>query len=89
MVRKWFSTQHCMKTIGANKMLTLYTPDVSHTITQKKQDFKTNATLTSLKKTDPKHCLIKEKRSCALSEKIIEMCVFMGENGRRIRWIIM
>ena len=57
MIQNWFSTQHCMTSIGANKMLILYTPDVIQTITEKKQtqDFKTNATLTSLKKMNLKH----------------------------------
>ena len=36
-----------------------------------------NATLTSLKKMDPKW-LFKEKRLNALSEKIVEMCVCSG-----------
>ena len=70
-----------MTSIGANETLTLYTHDVIHTITkkEKKQDFKTNATLVSLKKMDPKDWLFEEKRLCALSENIIEMHVFQGE----------
>ena len=71
-----FSTQHCMTSIGANEMLTLYTPDVIHTITKK--DFTTNVTLISLKMV-PKHWLFEEKHLCALGENIIEMHVFQGE----------
>ena len=61
--------------------LPLYTPDVIHTIPkkEKKQDFMMNATLVSLKKMDPKHWLFEGKRLCALSENIIEMHVFQGE----------
>ena len=71
-----------MTSIGANETLTLYTHDVIHTITKKekkKQDFKTNATLVSLKMMDPKDWLFEEKCLCALSENIIEMHVFQGE----------
>ena len=69
-----------MTSIGANEMLTLYTPDVIHTIyTKKKTRLQDECDIDKLEEDGPKTLTVWRKRLCALSEKIIEMHVFQGE----------